>query len=140
MVADDEAPITEFLWIEGNGRVFGSGDKWDTHAGCDEWAKAGETTLPVWLRLRREGSTIIASMAPGNVPLAQAQWQERCRLDFHRDNTAAGVADYKSQATLDASMHFGMFVNSGTVDSVGMAAFAEVEARKNNSDVASERP
>lgn len=125
LIADDEAPITEFIWVEPSGRVFSSGFTYENHAKVNEFAAAGTVSTPVWLRLKRAGSLFTAYRSTATNPSAESDWTVLATINFYQDNT--NPADYKSRATLDPLMHYGMFVNSGSETTRGTATFSGVQ-------------
>ena len=56
-------------------------------------------------------------------------WKEVAKVDFYQNNTTKEGGDYKSNATLDETMHFGMFLNSGSESKVATAVFDQVMVR-----------
>jgi hypothetical protein len=128
MIADDEAPITEFIMVTTDGRVLSTGHNTENNRRPEEYAKAGDNLLPVWLRLKRMGSTFIAYRSNAKNPHTESDWIELARVDFYRNNTTKDGGDYKSSSTLDDTMHFGIFVNSGERSKLAAARFDNVRA------------
>ena len=129
MIADDEAPITEFIFITADGRVLSTGYQTENSRRAEEYAKASAASLPVWLRLSRTGSVFKASKSTVDKPSAESDWTELARIDFYQNNTTKEGGDYKSNSTLDDVMHFGMFLNSGIESRLATAVFDGVEVR-----------
>ncbi len=125
MIADDEATVTEFFWVSPDGRVMGSGYDIGSHAHPIEFAAAGTKTVPIWLRLKRTGSVFTAYKSTVANPASEADWTQLASIDFYQNNTGTDP-DYKSRSTLDAVMHFGMFINSGSETTLATATFTNV--------------
>lgn len=125
MIADDEAPITEFIWVEATGRVLSSGNTYTADSGVDEYAAAGGRTVPVWLRLKRVGSVFTAYRSIVTNPVSEADWTVLATINFYFKDLAIDP-DYKSRATLDDRMHYGMFINSGSATTLATATFTGV--------------
>ena len=127
MIADDEATGTDHIWIEPNGRVISSGDAWDTHGKPTYQVAAGTKTVPIWLRLKRVGTTFSAFTSTVNTPttpINEAEWTLRWSRNFYNHSTAGtNNADYLSRAVLDSRMHFGMFINSNSLTTTATATF-----------------
>lgn len=136
MIADDEASITEYICLTADGRVLSTGHQTENSRKADEYAKAGPVTLPVWLRLSRSGSVFTAFRSTKEKPTADSDWTELTRVDFYQNNTTKEGGDYKSNSTLDAVMHFGMFVNSGSESKLATAVFDSVQVRSSATSAA----
>ncbi|MCU0772504.1 MAG: MBG domain-containing protein [Verrucomicrobia bacterium] len=117
MIADDQGPITEFLWVQPTGSVLSTGERWDYHASPQGYGSAGAKTVPIWLRLTRTNSVLSAYTSTDGVT-----WTQKASVDFY-DQTDVS---YCSQSTLDTNMHFGMFVNSGSATTLATATFSNV--------------
>ena len=125
LIADDEANHTDFIWVEANGRVFGSSNDPETGMGngfVTQYAPAATRTVPVWLRLKRAGSVFTAYRSTVANPASESDWTVLATVDLYLDT----ATQYKSPAILDQRMHFGLFVNSGSATNTATATFTDV--------------
>lgn len=126
LVLDDEAPISELMMVSTTGQVLSSGFNIDSHAQPHQFVAAGTATYPVWLRIKREGTVFTAYRSTVANPAAESDWTTLATVNFYQNNTAADSSDYKSRATLDPVMHFGLFINSGSETTLASATFTGV--------------
>jgi hypothetical protein len=125
MIADDEAALTDFFWVEPNGRVYSSSN--DAMSGLgngvvDELVPAGTRIVPCWLRLKRAGSVFTAYRSSVTNPATEGDWTVLATIDLYK-NPVTGELNYKSPAILDQRMHYGFFINSGSATVAASATF-----------------
>jgi hypothetical protein len=125
LILDDAAPITEHMLVTAAGQVMTSGYNNLSHARPNEFVAPGATTFPVWLRLQRQGSVFSAYRSSRANPVTEADWTLLARVDFYQDGSGTNW-DYKSRATLDPVMHYGLFINSGSETAPATAHFTDV--------------
>ncbi len=127
MIADDEATGTDHIWIEPNGRVVSSGDGTDVHGKPSYQTTAGTKTVPIWLRLTRVGTTFTAYTSTSATTTPPTTWTQLWTKNFYNYSTIGTTsADYLSRAVLDRRMHFGLFINSGSLTTTATATFTGV--------------
>ncbi|MCX7001979.1 MAG: hypothetical protein NTV22_01750 [bacterium] len=123
IIALDEAPNTEHIIVLSNGRVISSSYDWQSYNKPSDMVASAGNTVPLWLRLQRQGSVFTAyksTVGPGS-------WTQIYRTDFYAHVTAGtGDADYLSRSKLDRRMHFGLLLNSGALNSSATATFTGV--------------
>jgi hypothetical protein len=127
MIADDEATGTDHIWIENNGRVVSSSDLWDFHGRPSHVVAAGTKPATVWLRLKRVGTVFTAYRSTSTSTTEPTTWTQVWTKNFY-NHLSAGTsnADYLSRAVIDGRMHFGMFINSGSLATAATATFTGV--------------
>jgi len=127
MIADDEATLTDYIWIEPTGRVVSSSNRINSPHGAPV-IQAPATTPgdPVWLRLQRTGSVFTAYRSTAETPQTEDDWTVLATVDMYRDSAAPEPLDYKSPAVIDRRMHYGLFLNSGSPDLLARATFTGV--------------
>lgn len=124
MIADDEATLTDFIWVEPNGRVYSSSNDAQNGLGNGvptERATAGARIVPCWLRLKRVGSVFTAYRSTVTNPATEGDWTVLATVDLYLNPST----DYKSPAVLDQRMHFGFFINSGSASVAASATFTD---------------
>jgi hypothetical protein len=122
MIADDTGPLTDFFRIDSSGRVLHSSNG-DGSLGAITQATASTTNSPpVWLRLTRRGPVFQAAMCRAAKPDKDSDWTSVATVNFYQDAPQGGNYDYKSPATLDSRMYFGLFFEGNSP-----AAAAKVE-------------
>ena len=117
MITDDEAPITEFITVEPARGPLSSGDDSDSDCSVNSFGTNPGLTLPAWLKLTRAGSVVTALSSTDGIT-----WTTNATVDWYRN--VGG--DYKTRATIDQEMYFGMFVNSGSETTLATAVFTNV--------------
>ena len=133
MIADDEATLTDFIWIEPTGRVVSSSNRIDaTHGTPVIQAPATTSGVHVWLRLERTGSVFTAYRSTAETPQTEDDWAVLATVDMYRDSAAPEPLDYKSPAVIDGRMHYGLFLNSGSPDILARATFTGVRISPTN--------
>jgi len=133
MIADDEATLTDFIWIEPTGRVVSSSNRNDsTHGTPVVQAPATMPGDPVWLRLKRTGPVFTAYRSTVETPQTEDDWMVLATVSMYRDSAAPEPLDYKSPAVIDRRMHFGLFLNSGSPDILARATFTGVRISPTN--------
>lgn len=127
MIADDEATGTDHIWIEPNGRVVSSSDSWDIHGRPNHVVAAGTKPATAWLRLTRVGKVFTAFRSTSTSTTEPTTWTQIWTKNFYNYSTlGTGNADYLSRAVIDQRMHFGMFINSGSLTNIATATFTGV--------------
>ncbi|MBC8008911.1 MAG: putative Ig domain-containing protein [Burkholderiales bacterium] len=125
MITDDEASMTEFIWVEPTGRVLFSGNGGQPHNAVVSLVPAGTKVVPQWLRLKRTGFVFTVSKSTLTNPASEADWTTLVTVDMYQDPLVEPF-DYKSPAVLDQRMHFGLFINSGAPNLTASASFTGV--------------
>ena len=123
MIADDEATLTDFIWVEPNGRVYSSSNDAQNGMGNGvptERVVAGTKIVPSWLRLKRVGSVFTAYRSTVANPATEGDWTVLATVDLYLNPNT----DYKSPAILDQRMHFGFFINSNSATVAASASFS----------------
>ncbi len=127
MITDDEATLTDFIWVEPYGRVISSSNRNDSPHGRPVVQKeAGTLAPPVWLRIQRTGFVFTVYSSTAATPAAATDWTVLTRVDMYKDTLDTNASDYKSPAVLDRRMHYGLFINSGSATVAGTATFTGV--------------
>ncbi len=122
MIADDEAALTDFIWVEPNGRVYSSSNDAQNGLGNGvptQRVAAGTKIVPSWLRLKRTGSVFTAYRSTVAAPASESDWTVLATVDLYLNPTTS----YKSPAVLDQRMHYGFFINSGSATVAASASF-----------------
>lgn len=122
MIADDEAALTDFIWVEPNGRVFSSSNDSNNGLGNGvpiQLVAAGSRIVPSWLRLKRVGSVFTAYRSIAANPASEGDWSVLATVDLYLNP----VGSYKSPAVIDGRMHYGFFINSGSASTTASATF-----------------
>jgi hypothetical protein len=122
LIVDDEAPRTEHIMVEPTGRVLSSGNNPDFPGSSIQYRAAGARVTPIWLRLRRQGTTFTAFSSTAANPTQESDWTVLATVNFYADTGG----NYKSSSRLDNIMHFGMFVNSNSLTTLATATFTNV--------------